>query len=262
MTDPVHAIAENLIEAAYAIYGRPPEKGGVYIAKVAQQQDVPAYFRKKVALAREPRTRDLWHRLQNMALDDKGAAEFIVSGALKSLAHDAKLPADQRRVIEELQDLWEWQEKVHREIDAEQNPRKTPDWAGYAERTDPVDAIAEKLIEAAYELYGRPPEAGGEYIHTVTRETDVVGYLVKTLQFARGPRSPTSWQHFDEFLNGDAEMVMNAGLKYLSQLPKLPAGERRIIEEITDFQAWHLAVRQEMDDELNELAARNAGLDT
>ena len=31
--------------------------------------------------------------------------------------------------------------------------------------TDPIDAIAEKLIEAAYEFYGRPPEAGGEYIH-------------------------------------------------------------------------------------------------
>jgi hypothetical protein len=25
--------------------------------------------------------------------------------------------------------------------------------------TDAIDAIAEKLIEAAYELYGRPPEA-------------------------------------------------------------------------------------------------------
>jgi hypothetical protein len=117
MTAPVDAISEKLIEAAYAVYGRPPEKGGVYIAKVTQQQDVPAYFRKKAALAREPRSRDLWHRLQNMALDDNGAAEFIIGGALKSLAHEAKLPADQRRVIEELQDLWEWQETVRGEID-------------------------------------------------------------------------------------------------------------------------------------------------
>jgi hypothetical protein len=137
-----------------------------------------------------------------------------------------------------------------------------PDWAGYPARTDPVDAIADKLIEAAYELYGRPPEAGGEYIHTVTRETDVVGYLLKTLQFARGSRSRTSWQHFDEFRNGDAEMVMNAGLKFLSQLPALPAGERRIIEEINNVQAWHLSVRHEIDSEINELAARNASLDT
>jgi hypothetical protein len=128
--------------------------------------------------------------------------------------------------------------------------------------TTPVDAIAEKLIEAAYELYGRPPEAGGEYIHTVTRETDVVGYFVKTLQFARGPRSRSMWQHYDEFRNGDAEMVMNAGLKYLSQVPALPADERRIIEEINNFQAWHIAVRHEIDDEINELAAWNAGLGT
>ena len=85
--------------------------------------------------------------------------------------------------------------------------------------TNPVDAIAEKLIEAAYELYGRPPEAGGEYIHTVTRETDVVGYFVKTLQFARGPRSRSMWQHFDEFRNGDAEMVMNAG-NFFPSLPR------------------------------------------
>jgi hypothetical protein len=82
--------------------------------------------------------------------------------------------------------------------------------------TDPVDAIAEKLIEAAYELYGRPPEAGGEYIHTVIRENDVVGYFLTTLQFARAERSRALWQHFDENRNGDAEMVMNAGLKFLS----------------------------------------------
>jgi hypothetical protein len=138
-------------------------------------------------------------------------------------------------VIEELQELREWQETVRRDIDAEQNPKETPDWAGYAERTDPVDAIADKLIEAAYEHFGRPPEAGGEYIHTVIRETDVVGYFLKTLQFARGPRSRASWQHFGEFLNGDAEMVMNAGLKYLSQFPTLPDGERRVIEDDRQF---------------------------
>jgi hypothetical protein len=57
-------------------------------------------------------------------------------------------------------------------------------------------------------------------------------------------------------------MVMNAGLKFLSQLPTLPADERRIIEEINNFQAWHLAVRNEIDHEINELAVWNAGLDT
>ena len=120
MTDPIDAIAAKLIDAAYEVYGRPPEKGGVYIAKVTQKQDVPAYFRKKAALAREPRSRELWHRLHDMALDDEGAAEFIIWGALQSLAHDAMLAADQRRVIEDLQNLREWQDKVHREIDAEQ----------------------------------------------------------------------------------------------------------------------------------------------
>ena len=55
---------------------------------------------------------------------------------------------------------------------------------------------------------------------------------------------------------------MNAGLKYLSQVPALPADERRIIEEINNFQAWHIAVRHEIDDEINELAAWNAGLGT
>jgi DHA1 family bicyclomycin/chloramphenicol resistance-like MFS transporter len=58
--------------------GRPPDKVGVYIAKVAQQQDVPAYFREKAALARQPRSRELWHQLLEMATADDGAAEFII----------------------------------------------------------------------------------------------------------------------------------------------------------------------------------------
>ena len=49
---------------------------------------------------------------------------------------------------------------------------------------------------------------------------------------------------------------MNAGLKFLSKLPTLPAGERRIIEEIKNFEDWHLAVQREIDHEINELAAR------
>jgi hypothetical protein len=42
MTDLIDAIAAKLIDAAYDVYGRPPEKGGIYVAKVLQQQDVPA----------------------------------------------------------------------------------------------------------------------------------------------------------------------------------------------------------------------------
>ena len=63
MTDPIDAIAEKLIEAAYDNNGRPPDRVGLYIANIAQQQDVPAYFRKKAALARQPRSRDLWHQM-------------------------------------------------------------------------------------------------------------------------------------------------------------------------------------------------------
>jgi len=40
-----------------------------------------------------------------------------------------------------------------------------------------VDDIAEKLIEAAYERFGRPPEAGGIYIASVTKQNDVPGHF-------------------------------------------------------------------------------------
>ena len=129
------------------------------------------------------------------------------------------------------------------------NPKPTPDWVGHGKGTDPIDSIAEKLIEAAYEHFGRPPEADGEYIHTVVRETDVPGYFRKTLQLARGPRSRTFWQHVKEVRNHDAEMIMDAGLKYLSQQATLPADQRRIIEEINNFQQWQLAVQHEIEGE-------------
>jgi hypothetical protein len=115
----------------------------------------------------------------------------------------------------------------------ELHKKQTPDWIGHGSGTDPIAAIAEKLIEAAYELFGRPPEAGGEYIHTVTRETDVPGYFQKMLQFARGRRSPTFWQHFKEVRNQDAEMVMDAGLKYLSQQATLPADSAASLKRST-----------------------------
>jgi hypothetical protein len=50
VTNPIDAIAEKLVEAAYDNNGRPPDRVGLYIANIAQQQDVPAYFRKKAAL--------------------------------------------------------------------------------------------------------------------------------------------------------------------------------------------------------------------
>jgi hypothetical protein len=107
--------------------------------------------------------------------------------------------------------------------------------------TDPADAIAERLIEAAYECFGRPPEAGGEYIHTVTRETEVPAYFRTTLLFARGPRSRALWQYFKKLKNknGDAGMVMDAGLKYPAHQAALPDAERRLIEEINNFHEWY-----------------------
>jgi hypothetical protein len=130
--------------------------------------------------------------------------------------------------------------------------------------TDAADAIAEKLIDAAYELFGRPPEVGGEYIHTVIRGTDVPAYFRTTLLFARGPRSRALWQYFKKLKNknGDAGMVMDAGLKYLAQQAALPDAERRLIEEINNFHEWYFAVDHEITDELNELSVWYEGLDT
>jgi hypothetical protein len=196
-----------------------------------------------------------------MSLDDEGAAEFVMHGGLQSLAHDAKLPADQRRVIEEVKKLRQWQDEVRSEVENELHPKQTPDWVGQGRATGPIDAVAEKLVEAAYELFGRPPEAGGEYIHTVIRETDVPGYFRKMLQIAEGARSRDLWQYFEKVRNHDAEMVMNAGLEYLSRQATLPADERRLVEEIKKFQEWHLAIQHEIENEWNELSGRAAALD-
>jgi len=50
---------------------------------------------------------------------------------------------------------------------------------------DPAQSIADKLIAAAYELYGRPPEPGGEYIAAVTAKADVPAYFLNRLELAR-----------------------------------------------------------------------------
>jgi hypothetical protein len=116
MADPVDAIAERLIEAAYEVYGRPPEAGGEYIHTVTRETDVPAYFRKKVLLARELRSRALWARLQ-ATTEEEANAEFTMRAGLQYLAQDETLPADQRRVIEEIQSLHEWQNEVRKEVE-------------------------------------------------------------------------------------------------------------------------------------------------
>ena len=126
MTDAIDKLSKKLIDAAYDNNGRPPDKVGLYIARIAQQQDVPAYFRKKAALAREPRTRELWRRLQDMAAADDGAAEFIIWEGLQSLEQNPRLPAEQRRAIEDFLNLWRWQEEVQAEVEKEPTPKETP----------------------------------------------------------------------------------------------------------------------------------------
>ena len=91
-----------------------------------------------------------------------------------------------------------------------------------------IDDIPEKLIEAAYERFGRPPEAGGIYIATVTKENDVQVYFRTAVRLAAQPRSMGLWEHYErQVLNDDSEMVMEAGLQRLASLPDLPEEERR-----------------------------------
>ena len=59
--------------------------------------------------------------------------------------------------------------------------------------TAAVDDIAGKLIEAAYERFGRPPEPDGEYIATVTRESDVPAHF---RELARALRRQELWGHW------------------------------------------------------------------
>ena len=261
MTDAIDQIAEKLIDAAYDNNGRPPDKVGVYIANIAQQQDVPAYFRKKAALARQPRSRELWHQLEEMATADDGAAEFIIWEGLQSLEQDAKLPADQRRVIEHFMNLWRWEDEVEAELEKEPNFKKTPDWIAQPTEADPIQAIAAKLISAAYERFGRPPKPGGIYITKAILDEDVPAYFLQTVAFAREPRSRALWERAREFRFGEAAMVMDAGLDYLELHAVLPDDQRSLIAEIRRFKDWQDAIDKEITDELNELAARQARLD-
>src|SRR5262249_13177645 len=117
-------------------------------------------------------------------------------------------------------------------------------------------------IEAAYERFGRPPEAGGIYTATVTKQNDVPGYFRTMVRLAAQPRSMELWEHYERrVLNHDSEMVMEAGLHRLASLPDLPEEERRIIEAISAFQVWRQEVRDKLTQEANEQSMRDAGLE-
>lgn len=125
--------------------------------------------------------------------------------------------------------------------------------------TEAVEAIAGTLVEAAYELFGRPPDPGGLYVKDVAREKDVPGYFRELVRLAGEPRSRALWKQHEAFFDGDAAMVTEAGLKQLAKDQCLPGEQRRIIEEVRAFEAWERETRTQLDQEANEQAAREAG---
>jgi hypothetical protein len=113
-----------------------------------------------------------------------------------------------------------------------------------------IDAIAGKLIEAAYERFGRPPDPGGEYIETVTRDTDVAAYFREMVKLAAAPRSKELRESWWAIHDQDAAMVMEAGFDHLLTDAALPPEERRIMEGIKALKAW---VIEEEHMEMTEL---------
>jgi hypothetical protein len=136
------------------------------------------------------------------------------------------------------------------------HPRKSE---GDGHAGPPAQSIADKLIAAAYELYGQPLEPGGEYIAAVTAEADVPAYFLNRLELARLPHTRELFHRLQGTLqDGNADMVMMAGLKHLAKDLALPSEERSIVEEIEEFSAWDPETGQEFNQELNELALLEA----
>ena len=124
--------------------------------------------------------------------------------------------------------------------------------------TEPVDTIAARLIEAAYEFYGQPPDPGGEYIAADTRRLDVPAYFREVVKLAREPRSQQLWDRTKVFFESDAAMVMEAGLKTLSSDTAMPATERLVIDELAAFEKWRGEMEAKSNASANEAAARAA----
>src|SRR5262249_24785843 len=103
--------------------------------------------------------------------------------------------------------------------------------------------------------------SNGIYIATVTKQNDVPGYFRTMVRLAAQPRSMELWEHYErQVLNQDSEMVMEAGLHQLADLPDLPEEERSIIEAIGAFEVWREEVSDKLTQEANEQAWRDAGL--
>ncbi len=100
MTDPVEEIARQLISAAHKRYGDPGDPPGDYVADVASDTDVAAYFRRVVELAAASRVPDYDEFNQD--------ADFVMHAGLDHLLTDPALPDDQRQLIEHIKSLKTW----------------------------------------------------------------------------------------------------------------------------------------------------------
>src|SRR5271170_7299398 len=108
MTDPVGQIAEKLIASAYKHFSNPGEAaGGDYIAGVTAATDVPAHFRRIARFAAAPRSMDLYEQYREATAhyDADRDADMVMHAGLDHLLKDTALPAEQRRVIEQIKDI-------------------------------------------------------------------------------------------------------------------------------------------------------------
>lgn len=250
MTDPIEQIANKLVAAAYENYARAPEPGTRYLDKITARADVPGYFRKMAQLAREPRSADVWQQYHDDVFDID--VEIVMEAGLDRLCDLEALSDAERRAIEKVSAFQNWETRIsHERLDR-----------AYQQRGSAVvESIAGKLIEAAYARFGRPPEAGGIYIATVIRTCDVPRYYRMIAALAGEERTQALWDRYEiERGDGDAEMVTNAGLEQMLLSHALPRRERAVIEQVKSFHQWRLEVQHKLDDEANEQAARDAGL--
>jgi hypothetical protein len=249
MMSPIYRLAKKLLPAAYLAYQRAPEPGTKYIDRVASRTDLPTYLKEVARFAAEPRSDELWQRYHDDVFDID--AEIIMQAGLDWLCSHAELTQDERGVIERIAEFQTWETGIsHERLNN-----------AYLRGGDAaIDDVASRLLGAAYERFGRPPEAGGIYIATVARSCDVRGYFRMMTQLAREPRTRDLWERYNNCLrDSDAEMVMEAGLKHLLKSQAMPKAGRAAISDILSFLEWEIEVRAELDDEANRQAGREAG---
>ena len=96
-----------------------------------------------------------------------------------------------------------------------------------------IDALAEKLVPAARDYIG---ELSPELARACESVPD---YFRAMVDLAKRPRTAELWRHYrTEVYRHEPEFVMEAGMHRLAADETLPEDERRIIEEVTAFEAW------------------------